>query len=164
MYLFFTIFGILFCSISTFIIYFIYDLFSINKITNILNPIEKSIWNDINMAVLPTLVWGLIELPVFGFNNLFIISIILNICVGSAVMYIIKYSSYLFNNKNTLFYDLISIFIAILFGQFIEGLVVAMGSQNFNIFISILSLLGLIIFVLYLKINPPKTFFFTEKK
>lgn len=164
MYLFFTLFGILFCSISTFIIYFIYDLFPINKITDILNPTKKSIWNDINIAVLPTLIWGLIELPIFGFNNLFIISIILNICVGSAVMYIIKYSSYLFNNKNTLFYDLISIFIAILFGQIIEGLIVAMGESDFNIFISILSLIGLIVFVLYLKIKPPKTFFFTEKK
>ena len=164
MYLFFTIFGILFCSISTFIIYFIYDLFPITKITNILNSTKKSIWNNINIAVLPTLFWGLIELPILGLNNLFIVSIILNICVGSAVMYIIKYSSYLFNNKNTLFYDLISIFIAVLFGQIIEGLVVAMGSSNINIFISILSLIGLIIFVLYLKINPPKTFFFTEKK
>lgn len=164
MYLFFTIFGILFCSISTLIIYFIYDFFPINKITNIFNPIEKSIWNNINIAVLPTLVWALIELPILGFNNLFMFSVILNICVGSAVMYIIKYSSYLFNNKNTLFYDLISIFIAVLFGQIIEGLILAMGNSDINIFISILSLLVLIIFVLYLKINPPKTFFFTEKR
>ena len=166
MYLFFTIFGILFCSISTIIIYYIYEIFSINKITSILKPIDKSIWNNINIAVLPTLCCAMIKTPILGFNKLFIIAVILNLCVGSSVMYIIKYSNYLLNNKeNDQFVDILSIIIAVIFGQLIEGLIVSINTVNdFNIMISILSLIGLTSFVLYLKINPPKTFFFTEKK
>lgn len=165
MYLFFMFGGIIFVCFASIIIYFIYDIFPIGKITTFLNPIQKSLWNDINISVIPTLVWGLIELPVLGINNLFIISIISNICLSSAVVYVIKYGYLLIKKESNDVLNIISIIISTVFGFVLAYLILNISNtNNYNLYFSIGELLVLIGFVFYLKLFPPKSFFFTEKK
>lgn len=165
MYVFFTIGGIIFVSLISIIIYFIYDIFPISKVTNFLNPIQKSLWNDINITVIPILTWALIELPVLGLNNFFIISIISNLCISSAVIYVIKYGYLLIKKEDNNLVNLISIVVSSFFGFILSYFILKISNiNNYNLYFSIGELLVLIGFVFYLKIFPPKTFFFAEKK
>lgn len=160
-----SVFGLLFICMSSILIYFIYDIFSINKVTNLLNPIEKSIWNNINITIIPMLLWYFICIPAFGKNNLFILMVILCTCVASAVMYIIKYGLLLFNKKDSNFINVLAIIVSTIISQLLSFLLLNINSNyNFNIFYSIIFVILYLCFVIYLKLYPPKTFFFTEKK
>ena len=104
MYAFFTIFGFLFIVISSILTNYIYTVFSINKVTNFLYPTDgRNIIDEINITVLPIIVWGFVELPILGYNDNFIISILLNILVSCSIMYEIKYGFYLVLKKEIKF-------------------------------------------------------------
>lgn len=168
MYTFFVVFGFLFVSASATFLNYIYDIFAINKITNFLQPLDnRSIWNKINVTILPILIWSLIEFPILGGNGNFILSIIVNIVLSCAVIYEIKYSCMVFFNKENNTINLISIYVATLFGQAVSFMILKMKTFfNGNYLISIISLVLLIIIYVLISTHPPKTSFFKviEKK
>lgn len=168
MYIFFMIFGLLFISISATFINYIYDIFSINKLTNFLSPIDnKSIWNKINITILPILIWSIIEIPVVGDNGNFIFSVIVNIIISSAIIYEIKYSAMVFFNKENNTINLISIYAATILGQTVQFMILKMKPFFYGSYITtIISILLLLAFYIFITMKPPKTVFFRgyEKK
>lgn len=161
MYLFFTLFGFLFIFLCSIGIYFIYEVFSINKVTNFLNPTLDTTWNRINITVIPILIWGYIELPILGSNSYFLSALILNTCVSSSVMYVIRYGNLIFNDSSNKFVDIMSIFVGTILGQIIMYimLLIGLGSGN-GIWISIIGILVYTAFIFMLKVYPPKSEFF----
>lgn len=146
MYLFFTIFGIIFVGSASTVLNYLYDIFSINKITQFFKPIEKSTWNEINITVLPTLIWACIALPILGSNTNFLIAILLNIFISCSIIYVVKYSIYLTLNKENSFINLIAIYIAVLVGQFVSFMILKIEPViSLNIWISIVGLIILLI-------------------
>lgn len=165
MYLFFTLFGFLFIFLSSIGIYYIYEVFSINKVTNFLNPTLDTTWNRINITIIPVLIWGFIELPILGSNSYFLMSLILNSCVSSAVMYVIRYGNLIFNASDSKFVDIMSMFVGTILGQVIAYIVLLIGLRSSNgIWISIIGILLYTCFVFMLKIYPPKSEFFRGNK
>lgn len=168
MYIFFTIFGFLFVSISSTFLNYIYDIFSINKITNFLVPIDnKSIWNKINITVLPVIIWSMIELPVLGDNGNFVIGVIMNIVISCAIIYEIKYSALVFFNKEGNFINLMAIYAATMLGQVMQFMILKMKPFfNGNYLISIIAMLVILLIYVLIRLYPPKTIFFkgNEKK
>ncbi len=165
MYLFFTLFGFLFVFLFSVGIYFIYEVFSINKVTNFLNPTLDTTWNKINITVIPILIWGYIELPILGSNNYFLSALILNSCVSSSVMYVIRYGNLIFNDSSNKFVDIMSIFVGTILGQIISYIVLLIGLGSHNgIWISIIGILLYTGFIFMLKVYPPKSEFFRGNK
>ena len=168
MYIFFVVFGFLFVSASSTFLNYLYDIFPINKLTNFLQPIDnRSIWNKINVTILPIIIWSLIEFPILGENGNFILSVIVNIVLSCAVIYEIKYSCMVFFNKENNTINLISIYVATLFGQAVTFMILKMKTFfTGNYLISIVLLTLLIIIYIIISIHPPKTSFFKviEKK
>lgn len=150
MYSFFTIFGFLFIIIASILINYIYNVFSVNKITNFLYPINgRNILNEINITVLPTIVWGFVELPILGSNSNFIFSIILNILVSCAIMYEIKYGSYIFLKKEKSYINIISIIVAVSIGQLVSYMILkSKPFINLNNTQYIISITGIILILI----------------
>lgn len=124
MYAFFAIFGFLFIVISSILTNYIYTVFSINKVTNFLYPTDgRNIIDEINITVLPIIVWGFVELPILGNNDNFIISILLNIFVSCSIIYEIKYGFYLVLKKEIKFINIIAICLATMLGQIVSYMI-----------------------------------------
>ncbi len=165
MYLFFTIVGFLFVFLTSVAIYYIYEVFPINKVTNFLNPTTDTVWNKINITIIPILVWSYIELPVLGANSYFMLALILNSCVSSAIMYVIRYGNLIFNKTDSKFVDIMSIFVATILGQMIAYIIFLLNTKNsFGIWISIVGILIYTLFIFMLKVFPPKSEFFRGSK
>lgn len=155
MILFFTIVGYIFIIVSAAFINYIYDVFSINGLTNFLKPSHgNSLWNDINLTVFPILVWSLIELPAFGNNKLYLLSIILNIFISLAVTYEIKFISKTFFNQEDNIINVISIIVSTFFGQIVSYITLKINITTNNYFISIIGYA--IVFILYCLLQTNK--------
>ena len=117
MYLFFLIFGIIFILAAGIFINYIYEFFPINKVTNFIYSTNNNhLFNDISTLNIPIIIWGLFELPIFGKNPNFIFSLLTNLFISCAIIYIIKYGSeILFNRKDNLV-NIISIVVASIIG------------------------------------------------
>lgn len=161
MYIYFTVFGILFTSVFASITNYMYDLFPINKITNFFAPLGGGIWHKINALTLPTILWSFIEVPVLGDLSFFFLSVILNVCIQCSIMYVIKYSSLLiFKNENN-FINLISIFVASVVGFFLAYLIFIISSVSMKyMLVSIISLLLIMCLYIVVIYFPPKSEFF----
>ena len=150
MYAFFTIFGFLFIVISSILTNYIYTVFSINKVTNFLYPTDgRNIIDEINITVLPIIVWGFVELPILGYNDNFIISILLNILVSCSIMYEIKYGFYLVLKKEIKFINIIAICLAAMLGQIVSYMILKSNPLIIlNNIEYIVSIIGMIIILL----------------
>jgi len=146
-YTFFTIFGFLFIVIASILINYIYNVFSINKVTNYFYPTNgRNVLNEINITVLPIIVWGFVELPVLSDNSNFILSVILNILVACAIMYEIKYGIYVLLKKENKFVDIISIIVATTFGQLVSYMILKSNPIiDFGNISYIISIIGIIL-------------------
>ena len=166
MYTFFTIVGFIFITIAATFINYIYDVFSINKFTNFIKKTDnKSIWNDINITIVPILVWSLIELPLLGENIYFLLSVILNIFISCSLIYEIRYGAKVFFNRENNVINLISIYIATLFGQVISYMILNINVLSKNgLSLSIIGMIILLVSFYVIQVKPPKNSFFRENK
>lgn len=161
MYTFFTVFGFIFIATATIAIDYIYKIFSINKITDFLYPTDgRNVLNEINLTVLPTIVWGFIELPVLGVNHNFIFSIILNIIISCSIMYEIKYGISLILNKDNKIIDVLGIVLASFLGQVVSYMILKskpiLNIESGIFWISLLGIIILLIIHCIIIFNMPK--------
>lgn len=162
MYGFFTIFGIIFVSIFATVTNYLYEIFPINKITNIFSPLGNGIWHKINCLIIPTIIWGFIEIPVLGNLSFFWIAILLNILIQSSIMYVIKYSAYLLNWQGNVL-NLLSIYISSIIGFFLSYLIFMLSYSGNYMLISIIMLFLILAIYLILLFFPPNSEFFRGK-
>lgn len=161
MYMYFTIFGILFVSCFATVTNFLYDFFPINKFTNFFKPLGKGIWHKISDLVLPTILWSFIELPILGNLKLFWIATVLNLCIGSSLMYVIKYGSYVLLKKENNIINLISIYVSTIVSYLLSYFMFMLSSvNNHYIIISIVILLICLLIYIIVNLFPPKSEFF----
>lgn len=163
--LFFTLFGAIF--ICTFVTgtYYIYDSFPMNKITNLLHPLNHGTWCKINHAVLPILIWATIELPILGNHQNFILSIILSIFLSCSTMYVFVIGENILFHRETKLVNLLSRYIGIILSQIICYLLFAIPSvKEVSIFLSIGTIILLLFTYIMTILFPPKTNFFNGPK
>ena len=161
MYLFFMISGFLFVIGSSIVLNYIYEIFSINKITNFLNPTKETIFNQINISIIPSTIWALIEIIMLGDNHYFLVGFILNIFVTMCVTYVIKYSYKLISDNESDLLSIVSIVFSSLFGFICNYLCLLIGvDKSINPLYSMIGILVWIIFFIIIKIFPPKSEFF----
>ena len=161
MYLYFTIFGILFVGCFATVTNYLYEFLPINKFTNFFKPLGKGVWHKINDLVLPTILWGFIELPILGNLKLFGVSFILNVCIGCSVMYVIKYGSYVLFKKENNIINLISIYASTIVAFVLSYFMFMLSSvNNYYIIISIVVIMLWLVIYTLVTLFPPKSEFF----
>lgn len=159
MYLFFTLFGLIFVIGMSIVLNYIYTVFSINKITKFLNPTENSIFNKVSICLIPILIWSFIEVPILGDNFYFIIGLVLNIFLNCSMTYIIKFGYSMISEDENEIVNIISIIVASIYGYVINYICLLIGREG-NLTSSIIGLLVITVFYVIIKINPPKSDFF----
>lgn len=161
MYLFFMISGYFFVVGFSLILSYLFELFPITKLTKFLSPLEKTTFNRINISVIPSILWALIEMIILGSNKFFILGFLLNIFINMCVMYVIKFGYDLISNKESNVVNIISIFFATFFGFFCNYICLLIGvNSEINPMISFLGLLVIIGIYLIIRFFPPKSEFF----
>ncbi len=160
MYTFFTIFGFLFISVASILIDYIYTAFSINKFTSFFYPIDgRTVLNEINITVLPIIVWAFVELPILANNPNFLIAIILNIIVSSAIIYEVKYGLLLINKRQKII-DVFAIISATLLGQTVSYMIfkspALINSFDYSYIISIVGIVLLFIIHALITLRLPQ--------
>lgn len=165
MYLFFMITGFLFVTGLSILINYIYEIFSINKITKFLSPTENTIFNKIGITIIPSIIWSLIEIPMLGTNYYFLLGFILNIIISMSVIYVIKYGYNLINKNENNIVKIISIIGGTFFGFTINYLSLLIGIQrDSKLTTSLIGILLFTVFYILIKIFPPKSNFFRETR
>lgn len=160
MYLFFMISGLLFVIGLSTLLKFIYEIFPINKITNFLSPTEESIFNNIGIIIIPSILWALIESSLLGNNYYFLLGFILNIFVSMATIYVIEYGYRLIinKNKNNYIINIISIITGSIFGFSVNYLCLLIGiSKDIKMYYSVIGILLFIIIYVLIKLFLPKS-------
>ena len=160
MYIFFTIFGIVFVILFATVSNFLHDFFEDSLVVDIIAPKDKGLWSKINLTVFPTVIWGLIELPVLGNHNFLLLSVLINLSVSAAVIYVIKIGAETLFKKTNQIINIVSIVIATFVGFLASYILLISSKQTQNLYVNIL---GLIIFLgvyTMIVLYPPKTEFF----
>lgn len=165
MYLFFMITGFLFVIGLSILLNNLYEIFSINKITNFLSPRENTIFNKIGITIIPNILWSLIETTLLGTNYYFLLGLILNITISMSVIYVVKYGYNLINKKESNIVNIISIITGTFFGFTVNYLSLLIGvTKQTNITTTLIGILIIIIFYVLIKIFPPKSNFFRKER
>lgn len=163
MYIFFTVFGFFFIVVFAVIGNYLYEMFPINRFTNLIKFSYKSTWGEISVTTFPIIIWSFIEIPIFFDNSNFALSMILNLFVSWAILYVIRYGAMLLKFENNIV-NILSILIATLFGQFVSYMSLYSGTfVATNIVYSIIGLLIVTVFFVLVSMFPPKTTFFRGK-
>lgn len=161
MYLFFMISGYLFVVGLSLILSYIFEIFSINKLTTFLSPLEKTTFNRISIVIIPNMLWALIEIVILGSNKLFILGFILNLFISMCVMYVIKFGYDLIANRESNIVNIVAIFFSCFFGFFCNYICLLIGvNKVINPLYSIIGILVCIGIYLIIKFFPPKSEFF----
>lgn len=165
MYLFFMATGFLFVIGLSILLNNLYELFSINKLTNFLSPTENTIFNKISITIIPNLLWSLIEITLLGTNYFFLLGLILNITISMSVIYVVKYGYNLINKKESNIVNIISIITGTFFGFTVNYLSLLIGvNRETNLITTLIGILIIIAFYILIKIFPPKSNFFRKTR
>ena len=155
MYLFFMISGYLFVVGLSLVFSYLFEIFSINAITKFLSPLEKTTFNRISIAIIPNILWALIEIVILGNNKLFIVGFILNVFITMCVMYVIKYGYDLIAHKESNVVNIVAIFFSSFFGFFCNYICL-MISVN-KVINPLYSIIGILVFIIFYVIDRKST-------
>ena len=161
--LFFTITGIIFTIFSSIIIKDIYSYYPINKITEFLNPTEETVFNRISISVIPIIVWAVVECPVLGYNNLFLLGLLLNIAINCSIYYIIYYGRTLLSPEEEKIIPIITIILANVVSFLLNYFTLLIGGFG-SMINSIIGLALLIVLFVLIRILKPNLLIFKNQK
>lgn len=113
----FPIVGFFFVSIFGTLSHFLYDWTHHNKISSVLFAVNESTWEHIKMALTPTFIWALIEIPLYYKNPNFIFAILIEVFTIIIIIPIIFYGYQKILKKRIVAIDISSFFIAVLLSQ-----------------------------------------------
>ena len=164
MVLFFMISGYLFVIGLSIILNYLFELFSITKITSFLSPTEDTTFNKIGIVIIPNILWSLIEVVLLGNNFYFILGFILNIFVSLCLMYVVKYGYKLISKYDSNITNVVAIIFSCFFGFLCNYLCLMIGvNKEINPWFSVLGIIILITIYVLIRLFPPKTEFFKGK-
>ena len=157
-------------SILTFLLCFLthfgYDIFP-NFITSIFFPVNESIWEHMKMLYTTILLYGIIEYFILkkfniSYNNLFLA--IFTKALISIPIYLLIFLPFYFNFGENMLVTFIILFISILLVNIIGYFILKLNRINFEKEISIIFMIIVYIFMIYLTYNTPHQDLFFDTK
>ena len=142
--------------------HFLYEWSGYNSIVGFFFSKNESTWEHIKLGVTPILMWTIIELFTFNFNNLFFAKFSSVIAFSFSIL--ILYTTYKYIiKKNILFLDILIFYISLFISTLVS--VKIMMNNSFGLLLNFLSFIG-ICFIIYLykkfNSNTPNWFIFKK--
>lgn len=155
--------GFLFILILGTLSHFFYEWSGHKKICALFFAVNESTWEHIKLAIGPTFIWMLIEIPFIELNSNFLFSKLVSLLTMIVFIPAFYYAYRPIFKKSILFLNIVEFFIAIALGQLLSYNVYNLMEISSNInFVSIP--LIIIIFITYMTFTfrPPKNFLFQD--
>jgi len=160
----FEILGIVFISLAGSLLHFTFNLLNRFWLVGAFSAVNESTWEHLKLAVIPALVWALLESRVFRSraNNFF--------CAKASGTYLMPilivvffYSYTAILGYNLLAFDISIFILAVIIGQLVSYKIMVRPefSQKFNT-VSLLSLIILLLAFVVLTFYPPHIFLFQD--
>ncbi|MBQ3020727.1 MAG: hypothetical protein IJD92_00715 [Bacilli bacterium] len=153
------ILGLVFCIIVGTIGHFLYEWSNYNNIVGFFFSKNENVWEHMKLGITPIIMWTIIELLTFNFNNLFFakFSSIVTFSVSLMVLY---YSYKKVIKKNILFLDILIFYISITLSSYVSIKLLMLPGITFINFLSFIGMLFIIYLYFKFNKNTPNWFIF----
>lgn len=154
------IIGLVFCIILGTIGHFLYEWSGYNKYIGLIFSKNESIWEHMKLGITPIILWTIIELLTFNFNNLFFAKF-LSIITFSFSLIILYYGYRIITKKNILFLDILVFYISLSISSLVSIKLLTYNSLGFILnFLSFIGICFIIFLYIYFNKNTPNWFIF----
>ena len=154
------ILGLVFCIIVGTIGHFLYEWSGYNKVVGFFFAKDETTWEHMKLGITPIILWTIIELLTFDFNNL-LFAKFASIITFSLSIIILYYGSKKLIKKNILFLDILIFYISLGISSLVS--INLLMNTDFGYILNFLSFIG-ILFIIYLykffDKNTPNWFIF----
>ena len=154
------IIGLVFCIVVGTIGHFLYELSGYNKAIGLVFSKDETTWEHMKLGITPIILWTIIELLTFDFNNLFFAKFA-SIITFSFSLIILYYGYKKLIKKNILFLDILIFYISLGLSTLVS--INLLMHTSFGNILNLLSFIG-ICFIIYLYSffdkNTPNWFIF----
>lgn len=138
--------GFVFAIIVGTIGHFLYEKSNYNKVIGFLFSKNESTWEHMKLGITPIILWTIIELFTYNFNNLFFAKFV-SIITFSLSLYILYYGYKKLIKRNILFLDILIFYISLFLATVVS--INILMNMGYGVLLNFLGFVG-IIFILYL--------------
>ncbi len=126
--------------------HFLYEKSNYNKVIGFLFSKNESTWEHMKLGITPIILWTIVELFTYNFNNLFFAKFV-SIIVFSLSLYILYYGYKKIVKRNILFLDILVFYISLFLATVVS--INILMNMGYGVLLNFLGFVG-IIFILYL--------------
>lgn len=126
--------------------HFLYEKSNYNKVIGFLFSKNESTWEHMKLGITPIILWTIIELFTYNFNNLFFAKFV-SIITFSLSLYILYYGYRKVIKRNILFLDILIFYISLFLATVVS--INILMNMGYGVLLNFLGFVG-IIFILYL--------------
>lgn len=138
--------GFVFAIIVGTVGHFLYEKSNYNKVIGFLFSKNESTWEHMKLGITPIILWTIIELFTYNFNNLFFAKFV-SIITFSLSLYILYYGYRKVIKRNILFLDILIFYISLFLATVVS--INILMNMGYGVLLNFLGFVG-IIFILYL--------------
>lgn len=138
--------GFVFAIIVGTVGHFLYEKSNYNKVIGFLFSKNESTWEHMKLGITPIILWTIIELFTYNFNNLFFAKFV-SIITFSLSLYILYYGYKKVIKRNILFLDILIFYISLFLATVVS--INILMNMGYGVLLNFLGFVG-IIFILYL--------------
>lgn len=126
--------------------HFLYEKSNYNKVIGFLFSKNESTWEHMKLGITPIILWTIVELSTYNFNNLFFAKFV-SIIAFSLSLYILYYGYKKIVRRNILFLDILVFYISLFLATVVS--INILMNMGYGVLLNFLGFVG-IIFILYL--------------
>lgn len=126
--------------------HFLYEKSNYNKVIGFLFSKNESTWEHMKLGITPIILWTIVELFTYNFNNLFFAKFV-SIIAFSLSLYILYYGYKKIVKRNILFLDILVFYISLFLATVVS--INILMNMGYGVLLNFLGFVG-IIFILYL--------------
>lgn len=158
-----TVLGFLFITITGTLLHFAYEWSGQSKLVAFIGAVNESTWEHMKIAAIPTFVWSIVEIPLFGNQPNFIAARLVAVVTILLSIPLIFYGYRLFIRKSILALDIWLFVASIGLGQWLSILVLKSPPVPVIItYICFILLVILFVACLLLTLMPIRSFLFRD--
>lgn len=131
--------------------HFLYEKSNYNKVIGFLFSKNESTWEHMKLGITPIILWTIVELFTYNFNNLFFAKFV-SIIAFSLSLYILYYGYKKIVRRNILFLDILVFYISLFLATVVS--INILMNMGYGVLLNFLGFVGIIfIFYLYKKFS-----------
>lgn len=159
------IIGFIFIILIGSLSHFVYEWSNHNKIVAIFTSVNESVWEHIKLALTPSFLWLIIEIPFLYKNPNFIFAKLVGISSMIILIPLLYYGYKRVLKQEKLWLDILVFILSVFLGSVLTILVLVSNEVSFVVnYFSIVALIVIFICYLLFTLLPPNLFLFTDPK